>query len=408
MPEAKPRAIIAGGSIAGLFAGLFLRRAGWETKIFERSPRGLEGRGAGIVTHGELHAAMADCGVVDIPSLGVTVPGRAVLARDGSIIEEYALRQLLTTWGRVHRALLSLFPEESYRPGMILERYSQDSRGITAFFSDGSSETGDLLIGADGINSAVRGQFLPGVQPIYAGYAAWRGLVAERDLSDATRAALMDRLGFCLPEGEQMLGYPVAGAGDSILPGQRRYNFVWYRPASKDTELPKLYTDAQGVRRQTPPPQGQIHPTVVAAMRADASRLLAPQFAEIVARAEEPFVQAIYDLESPRLADGRAVLIGDAAFVARPHAGMGVTKAASDAAALARALVETGDREEALARYERERLEFGRAVLAQGRRLGAYMQAQIRTQEERTMAERHRSPASVIAETATVDFLSGK
>ena len=141
-------------------------------------------------------------------------------------------------------------------------------------------------------------------------------------------------------------------------------------------------------------------------MRAAASKLLAPQFAEIVARTKQPFVQAIYDLESPRLVDGRAALIGDAAFVARPHVGMGVTKAAGDAAALTKAVDEMGDLSAALSRFEYERLDVGRTEPAQARRLGAYMQAQIGSLEERAMAERYRSPSSVIAETASVDFLS--
>ena len=148
MPDARKRAVIIGGSIAGLFAGLFLRRAGWEATIFERSPRGLEGRGAGIVTHDELHTALTACGIEDISSLGVTVPGRVVLARDGSVIEEYKLPQMLASWGVLHHALLSRFPEQDYRLGMALERYNQDNQSITAYFSNGSSETCDLLVGA--------------------------------------------------------------------------------------------------------------------------------------------------------------------------------------------------------------------------------------------------------------------
>ena len=406
MPDARKRAVIIGGSIAGLFAGLFLRRAGWEATIFERSPRGLEGRGAEIVTHDELHTALTACGIEDISSLGVTVPGRVVLARDGSLIEEYKLPQMLASWGVLHHALLSRFPEQDYRLGMALERYNQDNQSITAYFSNGSSETCDLLVGADGIHSAVRGQCLPAVKPAYAGYVAWRGLVPECDLTGATRAALMDRFGFCLPAGEQMLGYPVAVTKDAITPGRHHYNFVWYRAASQETDLPRLYSSAGGIRRRTPPPKDQLLPEAIAAMRVAASKLLAPQFAEIVACTKEPFVQAIYDLESPRLVDGRAVLIGDAAFVARPHVGMGVTKAAGDAAALTKAVDEMGELAAALSRFEYERLGVGRTVLAQARRLGAYMQAQIGSLEERAMAERYRSPSNVIAETASVDFLS--
>ena len=93
-------------------------------------------------------------------------------------------------------------------------------------------------------------------------------------------------------------------------------------------------------------------------MRAAAERLLAPQFRAIVRLIDEPILQPIYDLESPRLAFGRVAIIGDAAFVARPHVAAGVSKAADDAAALARAL-DGDDVEAALRRFEAERLPVG-------------------------------------------------
>ena len=69
-------------------------------------------------------------------------------------------------------------------------------------------------------------------------------------------------------------------------------------------------------------------------MRADAERLLGPQFRQVVKMIDEPILQPIYDLESPHIAFGRVAIIGDAAFVARPHVAAGVSKAADDAAAL--------------------------------------------------------------------------
>ena len=92
----------------------------------------------------------------------------------------------------------------------------------------------------------------------------------------------------------------------------------------------------------------------MAALHADAEALLAPCCTEVVRRSPEPFIQAIYDLASPRLVFGRVILIGDAAFVARPHAGMGVTKAALDAQTLARAFA-APDRAAALADWQATR-----------------------------------------------------
>ncbi len=73
-------------------------------------------------------------------------------------------------------------------------------------------------------------------------------------------------------------------------------------------------------------------------MRAAAERLVAPQFRAIARLMDEPVLQPIYDLETPRMAFGRVAIIGDAAFVARPHVGAGVSKACDDALALADAL----------------------------------------------------------------------
>ncbi|MEY9266475.1 2-polyprenyl-6-methoxyphenol hydroxylase-like FAD-dependent oxidoreductase [Bradyrhizobium elkanii] len=273
---------------------------------------------------------------------------------------------------------------------------------MVARFSDGSEVSADLLIGADGIFSCVRAQLAIDVRPAYVGYVAWRGLVNERDLSPRTRAELCDWFAFSLPPGEQMLGYPVAGTKEEMDVGERRFNFVWYRPANADHGLADLLTDIDGIRHELSIPPTKIRSDVIASMRQDAERLLAPQFAEVVRLTPQPFMQAILDLETPRMALGsRTVILGDAAFVARPHVGMGVTKAAADAAALVDALrAHPADLPAALAEFESIRLPFGAAVVRRARHLGAYMQAQIATAEERAMAERHRSPEAVMAETA--------
>ncbi|MET0519732.1 MAG: FAD-dependent monooxygenase, partial [Burkholderiaceae bacterium] len=123
---------------------------------------------------------------------------------------------------------------------------------------------------------------------------------------------------------------------------------------------------------------------------------LAPQFAEIIEKTAQPFLQPIHDLASERLAFGRIALMGDAAFVARPHVGMGVTKAAQDALALVDALAAHGARPAAWAAYEAARLPAGQAVVQRARRLGAYMQAQGGS----GAADARRDAEQVLRETA--------
>ena len=120
-------------------------------------------------------------------------------------------------------------------------------------------------------------------------------------------------------------------------------------------------------------------------------------------RTDQLFFQAIFDLETPRMALGRVVLVGDAAFVARPHVGAGVTKAALDAECLARELKAVdGDLDAALARYDRERRLFGSRIVARARRLGAYIEAQLKPPSERTEAERQPPPEYLMREIGTI------
>jgi 2-polyprenyl-6-methoxyphenol hydroxylase-like FAD-dependent oxidoreductase len=215
-------------------------------------------------------------------------------------------------------------------------------------------------------------------------------------VSPAAHRELRDKLAFCLPHREMMLCYPVAGFGNSTRPGSRCFNFVWYRPADEAGELRRLCTDSAGKSHGAAIPPPLIRPEVLAETRRAAEELLAPQIAEIVRLARQPFFQPIFDVESPHMAFARVALVGDAAFVARPHVGMGVTKGAGDALALVACLRETGnDIPPALERYESRRLRFDAAVVAHGRELGAWLQGSD-TEE----ARRHRTPEAVLAEIA--------
>jgi 2-polyprenyl-6-methoxyphenol hydroxylase-like FAD-dependent oxidoreductase len=140
-------------------------------------------------------------------------------------------------------------------------------------------------------------------------------------------------------------------------------------------------------------------------MRTAAEQLLPPQFRAVVKLIDEPILQPIYDLESAEMAFGRIAIIGDAAFVARPHVAAGVAKAADDAAALVAAL-DQYDVEPALLKFASERLPIGRRIIERARHLGAFLQA-TQTSEERTRSERHGIPHAVLAETAVLDFLRG-
>jgi 2-polyprenyl-6-methoxyphenol hydroxylase-like FAD-dependent oxidoreductase len=401
---APRRAIVIGGSISGLFAGLLLRQTGWDVDVCERVTGELSGRGAGIVVQPALIERLRAVGL-DPVDLGVQIVTRKIFDDTGRVVGTYDCPQTLTAWERVYRFLRDAFPAQHYHRGKGLESFTQTDRSVVAHFSDGSWLEADLLIGADGIRSNVRQQCLPDLVPQYAGYVAWRALLAEKSLPPDTHRDLFAFMSFSLPPGEQFLGYPVAGPDNDLRLGHRRYNAVWYRPADEFTELVALLTDRTGVAHSMSIPPPLIKPEAIAAMRAAAERLLGPQFREIVRRIDEPILQPIYDLESSQMAFGRVAIVGDAAFVARPHVAAGVAKAADDVAALATALAAEPDVNAALKRFEAERLPVNRRIIERARHLGASLQA-AQTMEERTRSQRHSIPEAVLAETAVLDFLS--
>jgi 2-polyprenyl-6-methoxyphenol hydroxylase-like FAD-dependent oxidoreductase len=401
---ASGRALVIGGSLAGLFAGLLLRRAGFDVDIYERVHAELAGRGAGIVTHAMLEQALDAAGIAWRQDLGVEVATRRVYDLDGRLVLEWPYLQCLTAWDRLYDMLHRAFPRERYHRGKELVGIEERATGVTAQFADGSIAAGDLLIGADGLRSTVRAQFLPAIAPLYAGYAAWRALVPEDAIPKALHAEVFMHMAFCLPPGEQMLGYPVAGPNNDLRPGRRRYNLVWYRPAEQHTQLKRLLTDEAGITHASIPPP-LISRAVIAEMGAAARTVLAPQFRDLIALAGQPILQAIYDIESLRMAFGRVAIIGDAAYVARPHVGAGVAKASQDALALARCLAGAPSVEAGLAAMEAGQAPFGRRIIARARELGACLQPMHATEAERCSAERFRTPEATLKETATLEFL---
>lgn len=407
----RPRVLIVGGSLIGLLAANLLFRCGWDVTVLERTAGGLEGRGAGITILPGLIEAFRAAGVDETEAaLGIELPARIALDRTGRIIAERRFAQVMTSWSRLYQALERLLPDHFYRRGITVRQVESESHSVSATLSNGDLIRGDLLIAADGLRSTVRAQLLPRLQPHYCGYVAWRCLCDERELPADMVGELFDRYAVCIAPGEQAIGYPVPGPQHEIAVGHRQYNVVWYHSVDEHIELPRFLTDDQGRYFKDGIAPAALSTHVRDQMIEIATRGLAPQFAGALSRARVHFFQPIIDIEPPRLAFGRIALVGDAAFVVRPHVAMGVPKGAGDVMALHAALMRSGgDVEDALREFEARRLAVGRKIAARGRRLGAYMQAQRGSASERERAERERVPEQVMMDTAApIDYESGQ
>lgn len=368
------RAVIIGGSMAGLFAGNILHRMGWQVDLYERVGDSLSARGAGIAAHPQSLPLLAAAGIQDDRSIGVPVIGRAAYGPDGEAIERFSYPQQLTSWSRVYSLLKQAFPAARYHAGRELVEVTQSAHEVTARFADGAAVEADLLIGADGIRSTVRRIFAPDIVPRYSGYVAWRGLVDEADIPERHRQELFLWFGFCFPRNGELVGYPIPGADEAVAVGARRYNFLWYRRASEHQELRDLLTDERGRLHEGSIPPPLIRRTHLDRLRDDARALLPPQFADVVHQTSQLLFQPIYDVRSEQLVFGRVALIGDAAFVARPHVGIGVLKAGEDAQTLAQAVSANEGVMAGLGRYQDERLPLGQSAVSFAQRLGAFLE----------------------------------
>jgi 2-polyprenyl-6-methoxyphenol hydroxylase-like FAD-dependent oxidoreductase len=377
----KPRALIIGGSVGGLFAANMFRSIGWDADVFERNAEELTGRGAGISTHPQLHDVTRRLGIPFDDSMGIRVNQVVFLDKTGRTYEKRDTVRVMSSWGRVFRSLRDQVPDATYHLRKSLARIEQDANGVIAVFADGSRERGDLLIGADGGRSTVRELFLPDVHPDYAGYVAWRAKLDERDIPEPIRAELVANYTYCLPPGELFLAYPVPGSNNETQPGKRAYNIVWYRPTTPE-QLADFCTDASGKCHGTSIAPPLLRPDVIAWSKAQARALVAPQVAEIFERDPRPFFQAIFDMISPQIVFGRVALLGDAAFLVRPHPGAGTTKCAMDAECLADAIVAHGI-EAGLALYQKRQGVFGAGLVRQGRSDGSYITDQHKPPEQR-------------------------
>ena len=362
---------VVGGSIGGLTAGLLLRDAGHDVRIFERSPAELAQRGAGIGLLPETSRYLTECAGVDIDDISIATSHIRYLSRDNSILHDEKHNYRFSSWNTIYRQLLSCMKPNDYVLNHELTSWSDvDAAEVTVTFANGNTETSDVVVFADGVNSLARATLLPGATPRYAGYVAWRGMVHETELSADTRTLLDDAITYFVYPNSHILVYPIPGLEGETAPGQRLFNFVWYRNYSTGGQLEDLLTDVSGVQREVSLPPGAVAPHHVAEMQNHAEAHLPPAIAELIMKTQQPFIQVVFDLTISQMSFGRTCLLGDAANLGRPHAAAGTAKAADDAWALTDALARNDDLLTALRDYEKSQLAVGHQLIERTELIG--------------------------------------
>ena len=219
--------IVAGGSIAGLCAGMALRNIGHDVHIYERAVGPMVSRGAGIVVQDDLLRLLRRYNIPE--PLTVACSRRRYLVPDGGEGIAIASAERFTSWSAIYHTLRASFPAERYHLGSTVKSFEQDTQGVIARFAERADAGADLLVCADGSFSEMRPRLLPEVRPQYAGYIAWRGALDEDAAPPELTRFFDESLTFCgARSGAHILCYFIPGRDVSAEQDRRQLDWVWY------------------------------------------------------------------------------------------------------------------------------------------------------------------------------------
>jgi len=370
-----------GGSLGGLFTGIALKRLGHTVKIFERNPTPLlQNQGAGIVAGEDVQSFLKKYDLTK-RQYKISCKHSHYLDREGNVIHSESTGMKTTSWDLMYYLLRAIYdgtpskycevpapvPGEgsvSYDYAYTVTNIQESQEGkieVQYETKDGASgsSTADLVIGADGPSSTIRKMLLPDVKRQYTGYVAWRGTIPETEASVAAYETFTENTTYYHTQGIQILAYTIPGKHGTLEKGKRLINWVWYCNYPQDSpEFEELMTDRDGRVHQITLPAGKMSLNVWEQQKKYARSKLSPQFAEIVEKTEQPFIQAITDVTSTEVSffDGKVRLIGDAVAGFRPHTASSTSQAAFDAEKLGELLrgeIDEGGWREEVMRYAR-------------------------------------------------------
>jgi 2-polyprenyl-6-methoxyphenol hydroxylase-like FAD-dependent oxidoreductase len=356
MTGTSARILIVGAGIGGLAAAIAVRRAGFNVEVHERAPE-LGALGAGLTIQPNAVLALRRLGVGEaLERAGSMLRVGGLLRWDGRAISELPRamgESMVKEAGApiigIHRATLQeLLLAALGRDVVQLDRacagYEAHERGVRVHYASGASVDCDVLIGADGLRSAVRAQLVQDGDPVYAGYTSWRGVTS-------------DRCGLPADAGGEMWGRGQRFGGCAIDGGR----FYWFAVANAPAggrEPDAQATKAQLLERFAG--WGNRTPELIASTPAEA--ILRTDIAD-----RPPLA---------RWGEGRVALLGDAAHPMTPNLGQGACQAIEDALVLGQELGRASSLEAGLRAYEAARLARANSVVVTSRKLGAVAQWQ--------------------------------
>ncbi len=344
MTARAPHPVVVGGGMAGLMLAATLGGLGHRSTVLERASS-LDEIGAGVQLSPRSVNLLRQTGVLnEVLERAVAVSYREVRSWRGEVIsrtelgdtceDRYGAPYLAVHRADLQHALLTAVPDDTLRLGACVTAVETGADGARVTLDDDTVEKGSLVVGADGIRSTVRGVFAPDA-PVASGLAAYRALVPTM---------------LCPPEAAQPVVRIWVGAGSHAvvypIRGGEMLNIVAVVPSTRG-----------GEDWTAPAPVDEL---LAAYLGWD------DLLAGIVARVGATSAWALHDREPlHRLADGRVVLIGDAAHPMLPFAAQGVNQGLEDAWVLGRCLGAPGSTGVAdrLAGYSR--LRAPRAAQAQ-------------------------------------------
>jgi len=375
------RALVIGGSFAGLTSAKVLAEMGFEVEVFERCKDHRMG-GAGIGFDDIARSCLEALGYGKKISVGAgPMPRQVYVTNNGEIFRcEYPYSSCY--WNDIYSILREGLPEG------VKVHYDRNVVDLkpgekpTVFFKTRSSEdvqelTFDLVVGADGSKSTVRSILHPGSDLIYRGYSAWRGWLDKSLIPGPVKCALYDlypdlgngAIYFHLkcPDAGHLCLYelPRSEAG-----GGKKVNWMWYLP--RDGPI-----SADGTRITL-----QATESDVKTMRADARKHFPKAVCDFVDLLDKPFLNDMFDMDplsaKKPVGAARVTLVGDSSHAVTPHMGKGSNMAIADALELAMCLESVNSAEEitpALRKYEEFRRKVTDATLLASRRLGRFRQS---------------------------------